>query len=90
MKRRRRKPRRYYVTFADRVGVEITAAPMDSSYMLMWRYKFNPTENENVAILVEQALGELAVALGQPPNTRYEWPRPTWMPEFEWTPPLRR
>jgi hypothetical protein len=40
--------------------------------------------------LTNQALGELCVSLGiePPPRIGYEWPRPPWMPEFRWDPPL--
>ena len=42
-------------------------------------------------MMVDQAMGELQVALGeQPDDLVYKWPRPSFMPSFSWTPPLPR
>jgi hypothetical protein len=45
-------------------------------------------ELESTNALANQALGELCVRLGLEPRGGYEWPRPAWMPEFRWEPPL--
>jgi hypothetical protein len=39
-------------------------------------------------MITDQAFGELRVSLGLEPKVGYEWPRPIWMPEFHWDPPL--
>jgi hypothetical protein len=39
-------------------------------------------------VLLNQAWGELRVSLGLAPQFHYEWPRPEWMPDFRWSPPL--
>lgn len=40
------------------------------------------------SMIVDQAMGELQVALGEEPNPAYRWPRPDFMSPFDWTPPL--
>lgn len=39
-------------------------------------------------MIFEQAYGELEVSLGRSPSLQYQSPRPSWMPAFEWDPPL--
>jgi hypothetical protein len=52
------------------------------------RYEHDDPELESANALANQALGELYVSLGLEPQQGYEWPRPVWMPEFRWEPPL--
>jgi hypothetical protein len=40
------------------------------------------------SMIVDQAMGELQVALGEKPDLAYKWPRPDFMSPFDWTPPL--
>lgn len=39
-------------------------------------------------MIIDQAFGELRVSLGLSPVVAYKWPRPIWMPKFQWDPPL--
>jgi hypothetical protein len=51
---------------------------------------YEPGDPELAAayMLLDQAWGELRASLGLASPFHYEWPRPEWMPEFAWTPPL--
>jgi hypothetical protein len=49
-----------------------------------------PGDELMVSMFVEQAYGELAVSLGLDPGKGYEDPRPSWVPDLEWTPPLQQ
>jgi hypothetical protein len=51
---------------------------------------YEPGDPELAAayMLLDQAWGELRASLGLASPFHYEWPRPEWMPEFGWTPPL--
>ncbi len=54
----------------------------------MRHFEADDPELESTNMLATQALGELSVSLGLDPMAGYEWPRPAWMPEFRWDPPL--
>ena len=53
-----------------------------------WRYDQGTPEDLTADMIVRQALGELEVSLGITPGFGYEDPRPSWMPDLEWNPPL--
>jgi hypothetical protein len=53
-----------------------------------WCYDHGTPDDLTTSMITQQAHGELAVDLGIEPDLGYENPRPIWMPEFEWTPPL--
>jgi hypothetical protein len=53
-----------------------------------WDLDEGTDDDVTTSMLVEQALGELEVSLGQAPTLQYSDPRPGWMPDFIWKPPL--
>lgn len=57
--------------------------------VVSWDLDEGTDDDVTTSMLVEQAAGELEVSLGQPPSLQYSDPRPGWMPDFTWKPPLQ-
>lgn len=81
------KRRRFHVDWGNG-GVSFLVGPHRGDGILSWSYDEGVEDNMNVSMLMEQALGELEVSLGLPPSMQYKHPRPEWMPNFVWDPPL--
>jgi hypothetical protein len=46
------------------------------------------SDDPSEQMLFEQTWGDLEVSLGRSPSLQHAEPRPAWMPEPDWTPPL--
>ena len=54
----------------------------------MMQHEPDDATQKSMNMLANQAISELAVSFGFEPWAGYEWPRPAWMAEFRWDPPL--
>ncbi len=81
--------RQVHVSWGDRAGATFLVLPEGSGEnVASWALDEGVEESVTTSMLLEQALGELEVSLGRQPSLQYSDPRPGWMPEFDWEPPL--
>jgi hypothetical protein len=70
-------------------GASIMLVPDgDGQKVESWRYDEGTPDDMTTSMFIDQALGELDVSLGNKPTGVYTDPRPGFMGEFTWIPPL--
>lgn len=83
-----KKRRRVHVSW-DGGGATFVLSPgVDGENVWSWGLDDGVEDSLTTAMLAEQALGELELRLGRQPSMQYHDPRPEWMPDFAWDPPL--
>jgi hypothetical protein len=78
----------YHFSWGDRRGAIFYVREEAGDRRFSWSYDPGVVDDLNASMIVDQALGELQIALGEEPNALYKRPRPSFMPAFVWTPRL--